>query len=122
MSGTHYLGDVGENSALGSPSNRYFYALRTDEEGNIYFTRADTWISNESIEVNVPGDSNDDWEYFELGVDFFDGKNAETHVKDYPNLKYDQYRFDRRSLYYYINDNGELVVRYNGGYSYPSDV
>jgi hypothetical protein len=122
MSGTHYVGAIGDNSVLGSPDQRYFYALRTDEDGNIYFTRIDTWTSNDPIEINNPGDANDDWEYFELGVDFFDGKNPETHVKDYPNLVHDQYRFDRRSLYYYINDEGELVVRYNQSYSYPSDV
>jgi hypothetical protein len=118
----NYLGAVGSDSALGESSQRFFYALRTDEEGNIYFTKIDIWMSDESVEINLPGDVGDDWEFFEVGVDYFDGKNPETHVKDIPNLKFDQYRFDSRSLYYYINGNGELVVRYNKSYSYPQDV
>lgn len=122
MSGTHYLGTIGGDSNVGSSGERYFYALRTDEEGNIFFTRTDMWSDDETIEINSPGESGDDWQFFEVGVDYFDGKNPETHVKDHPNLNYDQYRFDSRSLYYYINANGELVVRYNKAYSYPTDV
>lgn len=118
----HTLGQPADNSNLGPAGQRYFYALRTDEEGNVFFTRVDQWKSEESIEINSPGETGDDWEYFELGVDYFDGKNPETHIKDTPNLNFDQYRFDSRSAYYYINANGELVVRYNQGYSYPQDV
>jgi hypothetical protein len=118
----NYLGAVGSDSMSGPSEQRYFYGLRTDEDGNIYFTRVDIMTSSEGIQVNNPGDANDDWEYFELGVDYFEGKNPETHVKDTPNLNFDQYRFDSRSAYYYINANGELVVRYNQGYSYSQDV
>lgn len=122
MSGTHYLGQVGSDTNLGDSQQRYFYALRTDEEGNIYFTRVDMWNSDETIEINSPGSVEDDWQYFEIGLDYFEGKNPDTHEKDTPNLKYDQYRFDSKSAYYYINANGELVVRYGKSYSYPSDV
>jgi hypothetical protein len=118
----NYLGAVGSESTLGDSGQRYFYALRTDEEGNIYFTRVDMWTSDEAIEVNAPGAVEDDWQHFEIGLDYFEGKNPDTHVKDTPNLNYDQYRFDSKSAYYYINDNGELVVRYNKGYSYPTNV
>lgn len=118
----NYLGTIGTDSSLGPTDQRYFYALRTDDEGNIYFTRVDQWNSNEAVEINSSGLAGDDWEYFELGVDYFDGKNALTHEKDTPNLNFDQYRFDSRSAYYYINANGELVVRYNQGYSYSQDV
>jgi hypothetical protein len=118
----NYLGSVGSDGALGPSNQRYFYALRTDEEGNVFFTRIDMHTSSESIEINTPGDANEDWEYFELGVDYFDGKNEETHERPHDNLNFDQYRFDSRSAYYYINANGELVVRYNQPYNYSSDV
>lgn len=118
----NYLGSVGSDSTMGPSDQRYFYALRTDEEGNIYFTRVDIHTSDEGIEINKPGDSGSDWEYFELGVDYFDGKDEATHEKLTANLNFDQYRFDSRSAYYYINTNGELVVRYNQPYSYSSDV
>ena len=33
---------------------------------------------------------------------------------DDPNDKYQQIRFDRRNLYYYIDDDGFFVIRFNG--------
>ena len=119
---THTLGQPSDNSNLGPSGQRYFYALRTDDEGNIYFTRFDMWNDADAVEINNPGDAEDDWQFFEVGVDFYDGKNPETHNKDIPNLNFDQYRFDGRSLYYYINANGELIVRYNQKYAYALDV
>jgi hypothetical protein len=118
----NYLGVIGSDSSLGPTAQRYFYALRTDEEGNIYFTRVDQWTSSEAIEINAPGAAEDDWQYFEIGVDYFDGKDEETHNRPHENLNFDQYRFDSRSAYYYINANGELVVRYNQPYNYSTDV
>lgn len=116
------IGDYGSNSTLGPSNERYFYALRSDEEGNIYFTRVDQWISSEAIQINMPGDGDQDWEFFEIGIDYFDGKDPATHEKLNANLKYDQYRFDQKSIFYYINDNGELVARINQSYNYPTDV
>jgi len=31
-------------------------------------------------------------------------------------------RWDSRSLYYYINDEGQLVVRINQKYTYPTGI
>ena len=70
----NYLGAVGSDSMSGPSEQRYFYALRTDEDGNVYFTRIDIMTSDEGIQVNNPGDATDDWEYFELGIDYFEGK------------------------------------------------
>ena len=40
---------------------------------------------------------------------------------DEPNDKYQQIRFDRRNLYYYIDDDGFFVIRFNGpDYAYNS--
>ena len=33
---------------------------------------------------------------------------------DDPSDKYQQIRFDRRNLYYYIDDDGFFVIRFNG--------
>jgi hypothetical protein len=40
----------------------------------------------------------------------------------YDNLKWEQYRWDNRSLLYYVNDNGELIVRINQTYVYPTGI
>jgi hypothetical protein len=71
----NYLGAVGSDTTLGESNQRYFYALRTDEEGNIFFTRVDMWTSNDAIEINSPGAVEDDWEHFEIGLDYFECKN-----------------------------------------------
>jgi hypothetical protein len=118
----YYVGDVGENSALGSPKARYFYGLRVDDEGTLYFTRVDQWTSSDAVEINKPGPGQEDWEFFEIGIDFFDGKNEITREKEHDNLNFDQYRFDGKSIFYYINAQGELIARVNQQYTYPTDV
>jgi hypothetical protein len=118
----YYIGDVGGNSSLGTPGFRYFYALRVDDEGTLYFTRTDQWTSSDIIQINRPGDGEEDFEGFEIGIDHFDGKDPDTHERSYENLVFDQYRFDSKSIFYYINSAGELVARINQVYDYPTDV
>ena len=119
---TYNIGDYGSDGPLGPLQQRYFYGLRTADDGTLYFTRVDQWTSQDSIEINKPGSGNEDWEFFEIGVDYFDGKDPLTHEKGTTNLNFDQYRFDSKSVYYYINDNGELIARVNQKYTYPTDV
>lgn len=119
---TYYVGDLGENSALGPSNERYFYAIRVDDDGNLYFTRVDLWVDTGQIEINKAGPLDDNWDFFELGTDFFEGKDPVTRERPYPNLNYDQYRFGPRSAYYYLDSNGDLIVRYNQTYDYPTDV
>ena len=101
---------------------RYFYALRRTEDGELYITKVDQLVGTDVVQVNSPGDTGDDWEFFEMGVDFFDGREADTHERPYENLIFDQYRWDSRNVSYYINENGELVARINQPYTYPTDV
>jgi hypothetical protein len=76
--------------------------------------------STESITVNVAGPSAQNFEDFEYGVDYFDGRLEEDHSRPFINLFYDQYRWDGKNMYYYINANGELVVRINQKYNYDA--
>ena len=119
---TYYVGDLGQNSSLGPSEERFFYAIRVDETGTLYFTRVDLWVSTDAIEINAGGPLEDNWDYFELGTDFFDGKDPVSRERTYPNLNYDQYRFGSRSAYYYLNADGDLIVRYNQTYEYTRDV
>ena len=120
---THYFGLTPQDMLdHGVGRARYFYALRRTEEGDIYITKVDQLVGTDTVQVNYPGDTTDDWEFFEFGVDFFDGKDQDTHERPYANLAYDQYKFDSRNLFYFINSEGELVVRINKSYNYPTDV
>jgi hypothetical protein len=63
-----------------------------------------------------------DYPDFEYGVDFFDGRLEEDHSRPYANLQWDQYRWDNKNVYYYINTAGEFIVRVNQSYVYPPEL
>lgn len=119
---TYYVGNENNLSdILGQGNPRYFLALRRTDDGLLYFAKIDQLKDTETITINVAGPNADNFENFEYGVDYFDGRLAEDHSRPYPNLYYDQYRWDDKNCYYYINDAGELVVRINQSYTYSQD-
>ena len=123
---TYYIGgEIALNDILGEGNPRFFYALRRQDDGtnagNLYFTKIDQLSSTDTITLNAPGTSDNNFESFEYGIDFFDGRLASDHSRPYPNLAFDQYRWDGKNCYYYINANGELIVRINQVYPYAQD-
>ena len=118
MSNPYYAGSVSLNDILGQGQSRYFYALRRDDEGMLYFGKVDQVTGNDSIVVNVEGLTENNFEEFEYGVDFFDGRLEEDHSRPFPNLYWDQYRWDNKNISYYINTDGIFVVRVNQAYTY----
>ena len=123
---TYYIGgEYNVNDILGEGNPRFFYALRRQDDGinagNLYFTKIDQLSSTDTITLNAPGNSNSNFESFEYGIDFFDGRLAADHSRPYSNLAFDQYRWDGKNCYYYINANGELIVRINQVYPYTQD-
>lgn len=118
----HYVGAVTLSDLLGN-SPRFFYALRRTDDGTLFFTRIDQLTSTASITINVPGPNENNYEGFEYGTDYFDGRLASDHSRPYPNLYFDQYRWDSKNCYYYIDSTGSLVARVNQNYSYdPSQI
>jgi len=119
MSG-NYVGSVRLGDLLGEGQSRFFYGLRRTEDGTLFFAKVDQLTSTDTVTVNVAGSNANNFEDFEYGVDYFDGRSASDHSRPYPNLYYDQYRWDNKNVYYYINTNGELVVRVNQAYTYSA--
>ena len=120
---TYYVGnEFNISDLLGEGNPRYLYGLsRTDggtNDGTLYFYKIDQLTSSASLALNVPGSSANNFENFEYGIDFFDGRLATDHSRPYPNLVFDQYRWDNKNCYYYIDATGELVVRINQAYTY----
>jgi hypothetical protein len=114
-----YLLGNDANSLLGGQP-RYFYALRTNDTGDLFITRIDR-LGNEPLVVNEPGELEDDYTKFSVGIDFFNGK-AINRERVYSNLKYDQYRWDDQFLSYYIDDDGILTVLIGKDREYPTDI
>ena len=119
MSNPYYAGSVSLNDILGQGQSRYFYGLRRDDEGMLYFGKVDQVTGNDAIIINVEGLTENNFEDFEYGVDFFDGRLEEDHTRPFKNLYWDQYRWDNKNISYYIDTNGIFVVRVNQAYTYP---
>jgi hypothetical protein len=100
---------------------KYFYGIRRTEEGSVYLAKVNQLSNSDTVEVNVAGPLEDNYEEYEAGIDFYEGRDVNHNIV-YANLKYEQYRWDNRSVYYYINDNGELILRINQSYTYPSGI
>lgn len=118
MSNPYYVGSTPDQLLGNSP--RYLYALRRNEDGELFLLRSDQLIDKSSIEINTSGAPGENFIDFEAGIDFFDGI-AEDHETEYDNLVYTQYRWDDRNMLYYVGTaDGRLTQRINQGYTYPT--
>ena len=119
ISSTYYLGTT-PTEALGE-SPRYWYALRKNQDGELFLVRSDQITDLDGYELNIPGPPEEDFDEFEPGVDFLDGIDAD-HEKPKENMYSPQYKWDNRSLFYYVDSEGMFTVRINRGYSYPNGI
>lgn len=113
----YYLGRTPDEQLGDTP--KFFYALRRGSDGSLYLVRSNQLKESDAIQINDIGPDEDNYEAFEVGVDFFEGRDVH-HNKPYPNLRYEQYRWDDRAMFYYIDEDGQLVVRINNGYTYEA--
>ena len=118
-SSNFYLGTTPSESLGESP--RYWYALRRNEDGELFLIRSDQIADLDAYQLNIPGPPEEDFEDFEVGVDFFDGIDS-THENPKENMYYPQYKWDQRSLFYYVDNEGMFIMRINRGYSYPTGI
>ena len=119
ISSTYYLGTTPSESLGDSP--RYWYALRRNEDGELFLVRSDQITDLDAYELNIPGPPEEDFDNFVAGTDYLDGLDV-THELLKENMFYPQYRWDNRSLFYYIDNEGMFIVRINRGYSYPTGI
>ena len=117
MANNYYLGRDPVETLGQSP--RYWYALRRNEDGELYIVRSDQVTDKDAYQLNIPGAPEENFEDFEPGVDYFDGIAAD-HEVEYENLVFTQYRWDNRNILYYIDNEGRLTQRLNQGYTYPT--
>ena len=115
----YYIGTSPTESLGDSP--RYFYAMRRNDDGELFFVRSDQLKDTDAVELNLPGAIGETFDDFEAGIDFLDGIDS-NHNVIYDNLKYRQYKWDNRSIFYYVDAQGQLVMRINKGYVYPIGI
>ena len=107
--------------ALLGDSPKYVYALRRTDEGELFFARVNQLSREDSLQVNNDGTADGNYTGFEQGVDFLEGRDV-THELVYENLNYEQIRWDNKNLYYYVDANGQLCVRTDTKYTYPTGI
>lgn len=118
MSTNYYFGRDAAEMLGGNP--RYFYGLRRTDNGELFLAKVDQTSPTDSVQINAPGDSAENYTNFDVGQDFYEGRDV-YHNLVFGNLNYEQYKWDDRSVYYYVNDEGELVVRINQKYTYDEN-
>jgi hypothetical protein len=120
MSDNYRFGRSQDELLGGAP--RYFYGLRRDDTtGELIFVRVNQLSRTDAVQINNSGTADGNYEDFQQGVDFFEGRDI-NHNTVYPNLNYEQYRWDDKSLYYYIDADGQLVAHFGSQYTYPSGI
>ena len=102
-------------------NSRYFYGLRRTENGELYMVKADLLELEDGVQLNRPGNIDANYNNFSRGEDFFEGRDRQ-HRKVYQNLVYEQYKWDGRNLFYYVNKDGELVLKVNEAQTYNGYV
>lgn len=119
---SYYIGGSPQD-VLNSIAKRYFYGMRRNEDGELFLAKADQLrqgVAN-SIVINEPGAAVDNLNTFDEGVDYVDGIN-EDHEFVKNNLRYPQLKWDTRDVLYYVDDEGQLVIRVAENYEYPDGV
>lgn len=117
---SYYLGTSPE-FLLGSNPARYFYALRRNNDGELFYVIIDQLKDKSDVEINTPGLVEENFTDFEQGVDYYDGIR-EDREKEYNNLKWPQLKWGGIPLFYYVNIEGQLVQRANNSYPYPDGI
>ena len=114
----NYVGETADQ-IIASLKDRFFYGLRRTDQGELFLGKMDQLGqgANAEIQINKPGDNSNDFDDFEEGSDFYEGRNVE-HELVYSNLNYEQYRWADKNIWYYINSDGELVASVNKKHVY----
>ena len=119
MSNYYPKGTPDQNALINS--SLYFYGLnRNDDNGFLTLYKVKTDSAYDSITIQTPAvdaPGNRIYEDFSPGVDFFEGRDLE-HNLVYDNLFYEQYKWDSRNIFYYIDEEGNFSARINSVYNY----
>lgn len=120
MSDNNYVFGRGRERLIGD-TPQYVYGLRRTDEGELFFVRVNQLSRTDSFEINRVGETEQNFNDFETGVDFYEGRDAEHNIV-FENLIYEQYRWDDRDLWYYVDDAGNLIAVVNQKHTYPTGI
>lgn len=119
----YYIG-VTPKDVLDGFVKRFFYALRRNDDGELFLIVVDQLnaATDQEVVINEVGVADGNFLDFEEGIDFLEGID-EDHDQVYANLRYPQMRWDGRRILYYIDPvDGQFVQVVGKGYVYPDNI
>ena len=120
MANSNYFFGRSKDELIGDQP-QYFMGIKRNDDGEITFTLVNQLSREDSLSVNAVGDIANNYEDFDSGTDFYEGRDVYHNIV-YENLLYEQYRWDNRRIYYYVDADGQLVARINTKYTYPTGI
>ena len=108
---TQYVGNS-PSDVLDGFIKRYFYGIRRNDDGELFLIRLDQLgQADTAISINELGEADGNFPDFEEGIDYLDGLDEEHNIL-YANLRYPQFKWDGRSLLYYVDQtDGQFVLQ-----------
>ena len=118
---SHYIGNSPE-AVINGFIKQYFYGLRRNDDGELFLIRQDQLSGQGTVTINDVGVGENNYPDFEEGIDFLEGIDADHNI-EYPNLRYQQIKWDGRLLTYYVDPvDGQFIVRISEDYQYPENI
>jgi len=120
---TYYIG-TSPTDVIDSFIKRYFYGLRRNDDGELFLVKIDQLAGGqENVSViNDIGVAAQNYLDFEEGIDYYSGID-EDHEQVYANLRYPQFKWDGRSLTYFIDPvDGQFIQRISEIYTTPENI
>lgn len=106
-------------SPLSDSNGYYVYALRRDDDDMLWLTKVSAASTTETgaadIAFRLDGTQNIDVSDYN---DYVEETTAEKSYTNHPQDKYQQIRFDKRNLNYFIDSDGYFVLKVNETYDY----
>lgn len=117
---TNYIGPTG---ALAT-SPKYFYRLSRDDSGYLIFTKIDLNADTETVIINDNTLSTNEED--QIPLDLTNDTVVVNIDAGHEVIKlaggYSQYKVKADDLVYFIDNDGNMILRINGSYNYPEIV
>lgn len=110
--------------ATGGVPLSFFYKFTRDATGYLVFTKVDLNADGTEVAVNdnTIDTAADQQQQFDISSDTVIINIDADHKIINTAAGHSQYKIKPEDLVYFINDNGDMIVRINGGYNYPAIV
>lgn len=117
---SHYIGSS-PNDIFRDIDNRFFYAIRRNDSGELFLAKIDQSKPGETITLQRGGISSESFQNFDQGQDFFEGRDV-YHEIVYDELRYEQFKWDNRDIFFYVDADGYFTIKVNENHTYDDNA